>query len=203
MEFSWYSKYRLKYFHPKKYPVVNTKNGKLIFIHINKTAGTSILKAIGKKKLHLTSLETISLLGAEEFRSAFKFCVVRNPYDRLESSFKHGVMVGLNDYTLSNDGYNRWVDYSLNSLESLGKKKKFFIPQTDWITTEDGEFAIDRILKFERLNQDFQEMVKDLNLSFTLNHLNSSKKMGSFKLSSINSNLVKKVYQKDFEILNY
>ena len=72
---------------------------KCIHIHIPKTAGTSITKALhGKdfvlfdtnKKIwrqHATALETREHYGKEKWDSYFKFSIVRNPFDRLVSAY--------------------------------------------------------------------------------------------------------------------
>ena len=66
-------------------PLRSGPNGPFIFIHINKTAGTSIGRAVGlPNKLHLTAREIIDRVGEEAWRKAYKFAFVRNPLSRLD-----------------------------------------------------------------------------------------------------------------------
>jgi len=88
MKFNWYSKYKLKLLKPSLYPIIRVNNKKFLFIHINKNAGTSIIKAFGKKKFHLTTRELIDLLGEKSFDDAIKFTEVRNPFDRVISNMR-------------------------------------------------------------------------------------------------------------------
>jgi len=62
----------------KPVPLRQGKNGPFIFIHINKTAGTSIGRAIGLPvKHHLMATEVIERIGTDVWNEAFKFTVVR------------------------------------------------------------------------------------------------------------------------------
>ena len=62
-------------------PIIRTApNHKFIFIHINKTGGTSIGKAIGlRRKRHLTVSQIISIIGEKRFSSAFVFVLFETP----------------------------------------------------------------------------------------------------------------------------
>ena len=62
-------------------------NYKFIFVHIQKTAGTSITSVLneipGTEPLYYSHSQ-INVLK-EEYEDYFKFCFVRNPWDRLYS----------------------------------------------------------------------------------------------------------------------
>ena len=83
---SWSSAKSLMYklLHIKPVPLRQGSNGSFIFIHINKTAGTSIGKAIGLPiKDHLTAQEVLSRIGKDRWDAAYKFTLVRNPWDKV------------------------------------------------------------------------------------------------------------------------
>ena len=62
-----------------------------VFIHINKTAGMSVGKALGLKKQHLTAGEYKNSLGIRRWNKSFKFIIVRNPWDKVVSHYFHRV----------------------------------------------------------------------------------------------------------------
>lgn len=72
-----------------------------IFVHIPKTGGQSISAALAGQpgqvpaprrlpKRHPTALDWLLFLGPGVFCSAFRFAVVRNPWDRLWSFYRYG-----------------------------------------------------------------------------------------------------------------
>ena len=58
-----------------------------IFIHINKTGGTSIERALGGKFQHKTAREKIAELGEAVWQAKFTFAFVRNPWDKMVSQY--------------------------------------------------------------------------------------------------------------------
>ena len=117
---------------------------KFIFVHINKTAGTSMEKALadyGVKKLeeksdlkfelnynqsqHFNCDEYKKYLGSE-YDDYFKFTVVRNPFDRVVSYYYGGaIQKGLNfkdwvvDRYLNEKNYSFFI-YNNNSCRVQG-----------------------------------------------------------------------------------
>ena len=68
------------------------RNGAFIFIHVPKTAGTSIAAALGRRKcIHGTSRDYRTLLG-RRYDEMFSFAFVRNPRDRFMSLYRYARM---------------------------------------------------------------------------------------------------------------
>ena len=64
-------------------------NKKILFIHIPKAGGTSIATALYGKASGHPFLYQYYLANKHFTKTFYKFCVVRNPYDRLVSAFSH------------------------------------------------------------------------------------------------------------------
>lgn len=66
-----------------------------IFIHIPKSAGTSIATAvIGKRAGHYSASELKAAMGASKFDSFFSFAITRHPVDRLLSAYHYALNRG-------------------------------------------------------------------------------------------------------------
>src|SRR5579863_90564 len=60
-----------------------------IFIHVPKTAGTSIARALFDAPVSAVPYLEYERANPSKFRRYFKFCFVRNPWDRLLSAYFH------------------------------------------------------------------------------------------------------------------
>ena len=65
------------------------RKGDVEFIHINKTGGSSIEKALGLPFSHQTASMRVARLGTEEWNRRYSFTFVRNPWDRLVSQYHY------------------------------------------------------------------------------------------------------------------
>jgi hypothetical protein len=73
------------YFQQKKHLL---RGQKLLFVHIPRTGGTSVSKALyGGTIGHLHLSEWENLLRAEQFEQYTSFSIIRNPFDRLLSAY--------------------------------------------------------------------------------------------------------------------
>lgn len=158
-----------------------------IFIHIPKTAGSSVTRALAPwcvkpqrtqwRRLlsHLPVPEKPQnaflrqhdkaswakhKLPAEIYDSAYKFAVVRNPFELAVSSYyfrrKH----------LSGRRRNRArvLDFK-TFLRYLERKNRFVrVDQTSWISDRHGNLIIDEVLRFEALAEQFNALVERLGL---------------------------------------
>jgi hypothetical protein len=190
-----------------KSPLRKGKNGDFIFIHINKTGGTSIAKAIGlPKKRHLKVTEVISMIGEEEFNKAVTFCVVRNPWSKVVSHYKYRVktnQTGMADNFIS---FKEWVKqtYGENKNPFYYNNPKMFAPQSNWLKDKNGVIKVKNILKFESLSRDFENFSKTLGIQTKLPHLNATKK-GHYAdyYDKETVEIVGEWFKEDIELFNY
>lgn len=163
----------------------------LIFVHIQKTGGSTIARALGQEEhpphKHWTAAELFDLYGAEAWRSRFKFAFVRNPWDRLVSwwSMIDAARSRLTDGSQVN-GFFRYVQTHAATFEEFIRnchedvtdpdgRKCIFRNQIDYLTGQDHKLAVDFIGRFETLQADF-DRVCELNgiPPVSLPHLNKS-----------------------------
>tara|TARA_A200000159_G_C7315737_1_gene336612 strand:- start:597 stop:1253 length:657 start_codon:yes stop_codon:yes gene_type:complete len=177
-----------------------------IFIHIPKTAGTSIEVAMGmhgnnedlglvstpldantntlfgKGLQHLTAVQIKNYF--KNFGEYFKFTFVRNPWDRFASATLYDGPETKNKNQISkNDFYDLGVKRFYNSKETLEKclTIKYGIKHSHYTPQleyilENGEPIVDYIGKYENLRSDFDIICKKLKFKCTLEHRNSVKR---------------------------
>src|SRR5438477_13059262 len=80
-----------------------------VFIHINKTDGSSIEKALGVRHEHRTALEKRAQLGEKFWVKKFKFAVVRNPWDKVVSHYHYRVQTNQTVLGANPMGFPEWV----------------------------------------------------------------------------------------------
>ena len=185
---------------------------KTIFIHIPKTAGVSLAKAIygditleGHRSFYFNS---IALNVKNE--KYFSFTFVRNPWDRLYSAYKFLENGGINihdknAFIIHLSKYSNFEDFVLNGLNrKLIYKITHLIPQHKYLCDKRGSILVDFIGRFENLDDDILLLSKKLKKDIKLNHHNHNKKK-DFKLAYTDEMIEKvyQVYQKDIDIFEY
>lgn len=141
------------------------RDGDFIFIHINKTAGSSIVDALGVPLEHRTAQEKIDQLGRAVWNERLTFTVVRNPWDRAVSQYLHRRRTtrgGLNPD--SDISFSDWLKkaYVERDLE-FRNHERMFLQQYEW--THDlatGERLVDVVVHFEELAPGFSDVCRQL-----------------------------------------
>ena len=175
-------KWRLcKLLHIKPHPLRQGSNGPFIFIHINKTAGTSIGNAIGLPiKHHQTAREVIARIGRHNWNTAYRFTLVRNPWDKVVSHYEYRRKKNKTEVASRSISFSEWVKktYGPQQDPALYDNPKSFQPQVEWLKNDEGKIDIDFIGKFETINEDFNQIKAAIGLDADLPHLNASKRAG-------------------------
>jgi hypothetical protein len=164
----------------KPNPIRQGKNGPFVFIHINKNAGTSIGKAIGLPiKNHLTAKEVIARIGQDKWNSAYKFTLVRNPWDKAVSLYEYRRKKDRTKIASHGILFSDWVKMTYGEEKDFSYyNARAFQPQVDWLKDNEGNVAMDFVGKFESINADFKHITKAIGLDAELPHLNASKRVG-------------------------
>ena len=178
---------------------------KFIFIHINKTGGSSIEKALNIPPEHLTALEKIEELGRKNWERRFSFTVIRNPWDKVVSHYHYRVQINNIDLSVRPIGFKEWVKrtYGIQDVFYYDNPK-MFMPQSDWITDHNGRVLVDFVCRFENLDDDFSYVCEKLRKSTNLPHIKASKrgKYGNY-YDEETIEIVARWFSKDIERFGY
>lgn len=189
-----------------------------LFIHIPKTGGTSVYSAMGPHSWdHLPPPFTerheplFSLENRNKLSDFYKFCVCRDPYTRTYSMYKHLLrymdLSTFHEDPLSFTQFLHSIRY--NQHQKFAKYNPYhrktttpftFLPQSFYVFDSACKMNIDRVFKFEKLNELEDE------LGFKLGKLNS----GNYPaeelekaLTAENISLINHIYKEDFAIFEY
>lgn len=189
------------------------QKNKFIFIHIPKTAGTSIEKALkldnknclfNKEKYknypvcpqHLYLSEII-----KEFPESIEykiFTVVRNPFDRMVSAFSYWKKTY--SYNLS------FIEFVKNSIESSNRRYDYDGHMELQINYIDYNLPI-KLFRFEELRKNLLNdwLLKEFNISINLGYENRSNNRFYYKryYNKETIDMIYNFYSKDLERFNY
>jgi hypothetical protein len=144
---------------------------KFIFVHINKTGGTSIERVFCANDAELdipekhATIRRFSKLHPKEFQSYFKFSFVRNPFDWLVSRYFWSKDLIFKCYSKVTGpqidySFEEFIDRVANDrpwCEPAAWSLTAVRPQLDRLTI-DGKLAVDFVGKYEQLQTDFDKI---------------------------------------------
>ncbi len=193
---------------------------KKIFLHVPKTAGSSLSQTTLVQKCHST-IHPIHPAGAWETLEkegnidAFKFAFVRNPWDRFVSLYFYFYNMTSRHFAYKYDHqtatnikrFKNFEDFCLNfhDFDDRQPFKKFhFFNQHLW-THSQGKCFIDFLGKYENLDQDVASLQNIFEIPHEpVSHTNQSDH-GDYKnyYNSRTRNVVAEIYKKDIEYFEY
>jgi len=147
-----------------------------IFIHIPKTAGSSIAEALFQAPSRHVPYRDYQRASPRKFRRYFKFAFVRNPWDRLVSTWFFLKTGGMNepDLAWSKEHLSRFADFDSFVREGLGRPETLswvhFRPQADFVLSSDGTVMVDFVGRYERLVDDFAIVMRRLGVDAVEHH---------------------------------
>jgi len=193
-----------------------------LFVHIPKTAGTTLYKALGLGRSHHYFLsEYRDFVDGSTFDGLFKFAFVRNPVDRFVSLYNYARMevshfhnnispekaeFGVHeDYELLKDAsLYQCAQYLLDDSLTHNHPRSLWLPQTLWLE-EAGRLAdIDFLGRVEESPTCFERLFSELGVDASVSYQNlSAKAVTSVDVDSKTRNILQQYYGDDFENFSY
>jgi sporulation protein YlmC with PRC-barrel domain len=209
----------------------------VIFIHLQRTGGNSIHKEFQeldqnlilniefdlslKRTRHCFASDIKAIIDNNIFNNYTKFCVVRNPFDRMVSWYsmlKQGfgndrVVMPYKAVKTVGDEVIIEVNKNTNSFEDFimlprnhksGLFERFYVNQLDYIS-ENNNILVDRILRFENLSCDFNNLAKEIGFAGKLPHVNKSKHREDYRnyYTKNAKEAILQRFKQDFEYFGY
>jgi len=175
-----------------------------VFVHINKTGGTSIERALGLPFQHRTAAELRRMVGTRRWRERFSFAFVRNPWDKVASHYRYRVKTNQTGLGSRRVGFEEWVRLAYGERDPrFYDQVRMFMPQVDWIS-ENGLIIVDFVGRFERIHEDFQHVCAIVGRRAQLPHLKSSGREDYRRLySDETAAIVARCFARDLETFGY
>ena len=134
----------------------------------------------------------------QKWDSYYKFCFIRNPYDKIVSAWNH-----VNRFNIPFQNYMK-LKNTCNDVEYM----HIFLPQVRNIINERGIININYIGKFENLEEDFQTILRNIGIKNIVHDV--KKEMNKREHKNFNEyydqntlNLVNIILKEDFNMLDY
>ena len=101
-------------------------------------------------------------MNLEKWNSYYKFCFIRNPYDKIISAWNH-----INRYKIPFNNY-----LNLRNICNDVEYMHMFLPQVRNIINQKGNIDINFIGKFENLEEDFHTILRNIGIKNIIHDVN-------------------------------
>jgi len=179
---------------------------KPLFIHINRTAGSSISGALGITEIHYT-LEEYEQLYFNQFKEKLPediaiWTSIRNPFAKVASQYYYRVATNQNQMRKEPISFNDWLikAYAEKSPE-YRDREIMFQQQKDWLKTT-RNYNINYI-RFENLISDYSKVALLYDGKPLLRKKKSMYSGYKNLYSTDNQLLIKKEFKDDITLFNY
>lgn len=176
-----------------------------LFIHINRTGGTSISEGLGISPIHF-SLKEYEELWQLKYGEALPvmtvYSCVRNPYHRAVSQYYFRIKSGQNNMHKHHIDFDDWLhEVHQNRNPKYRDRELMFQTQTAWL-----ESSIERpkeIIHFENLEEEYQRTFAAFDPKPLPWRRPSNRPDYQRVLTKEAKALLAEVYKQDFENFNY
>ncbi len=198
--------------------MIYSKKHKFIFVHIPKTAGSSMLSFFEEKGITINSFDEgktfywnhnhltinrISNWTKIDLDLMFKFAFVRNPWDMICSRYYFS-NVDNSPQSQQIRSYKTFEEFILKDTMYL--RNHYISRPCDYMEIG-GKNVMNFIGRYEYLNEDFEKICNNINFSYKkLSHTNfSNRKLKDYKseYTSEMVDVVYKLYKKEIRLFNY
>lgn len=181
-----------------------------IFIHIPKTAGTSMAMVLFDKDSRHVRYTEYEKADWRKFKRYFKFTFVRNPWDRLVSAYFFLKQGGLSeqDREWAKDNLQDYPDFKGFVLDWINETNIWtsvhFLPQYHFVCDSADEVMMDFVGRFESIESDFLYVAKRLGCTRSLSKTNAgSQQHYSNYYDEETQEIVRQAYARDIELFGY
>lgn len=191
---------------------------KFLFVHIQKTTGMSIRRSLSELQYNVklnNAHSFINTINIKDYLNHFKFCFVRNPWDRLVSWYNMFLNKGSHNefskYILTSKNFSEFLDKTdiINDSDCDVKKtnnypKSISFNQLDYVSDNDDNVLVDFIGRYENINEDFKFISDKLNVKLNLTHINKFNH-DNYKTYYKDSDIEKvyNMYKRDIDYFGY
>lgn len=211
---------------------------RFIFVHIPKTAGLSMTDALdpfrrprartlarsisrrlpfveSPERAHFRVHEPASKIIAKLSRPVYdgfqSFSVVRDPFDHAVSHYEYMKQFRIRSTAIrvGQMSFEQYLDYRMKSPFWNDTIFARMPDQAYYLLDDQGELAVNRLLRFERLTEDFGGLVEDLGLTGArLRHVNKTKSKSDRRpylayYDATTEEMVRTLYARDFDLFGY
>lgn len=190
-----------------------------IFIHIFRTGGTSIHRTLDPQRKHhvlgyhcsaLHLRDYLASIGKKDFwDNAFKFSIVRNPFDWQVSVYEF-LKNGGGEYheqvkKMTFLQYLNWYEAMMKKGPFHGIGANYFYTQKEALTDNTGKLLTDFTGRFETLAKDWDTISQKIGITTKLPHTNKGKRksLGSYYRQKVVQSKVLQMFAGDFPFFNY
>lgn len=180
-----------------------------IFIHVPKCAGSSVKRALfPERTLGHMPLWFYERNFPDFFDKAYKFCFVRNPLDRAHSAYRYlrsnnSIERDLpaHQMVMRYDNFDSFVQQWL--CEETAQRQMHFAPQWLFLCDSFGQIRMDFIGRQESMSEDFVHVCGKLGVHTWLDQVNASPEPQELKFETRTIDRIRRVYERDYELLGY
>ena len=201
-------------------PMVISKEKKIIYFHIAKTGGSSIVKLLRENKCDDLVLSNRAVSEkdkfyyfdevAENWDQYYKFTFVRNKFSQLVSLYHYDLQGGhLSDFTKNKSGnvhatFDDFIRYYVQP--SKDELYDYWIDQ-HFLTTIDNSNIFDFVGRFENYKSDIKKVCKRLNLTYedyreNIGKYSKEKNIAKYYTQDLEK-IVRNKFNHEFEMFNW
>ncbi len=190
----------------KRYLLQVKEGQKPLFIHINKTAGTSIANSLKIPEGHYT-LQDFEKMFLKQFKKPLTtetqvYVAIRNPFDKIASQYFFRIKTNQNSLRKNTLSFDEWVYQAFHLKNPYYRDLEImFAPQMSWFESK-NRYKIN-FIRFENLQEDYKNLAEKYNGSPLFWKKKSNNKDYKSLYSEASKKIIEREFKVDLEYFNY